>query len=92
MTPATSRSKRVEGRGLGKNLGPKSTSWLSAVGIKTLEDLAAVGAVEAYRRCRLAGYPTSLNLLWALAGALLDIPWNELPPEVKEDLSRQVDA
>ncbi len=92
MTPATRRSKRAEGRGLGKNLGPKSTSWLAAVGIETLEDLTAVGAVEAYRRCRDAGFPTSKNLLWALAGALLNIPWNELPLEVKAKLSRQLDA
>jgi len=73
------------------NLGPKSAQWLEAVGIKTLEDLEDLGAVEAYRRVK-AAYPgrVSLNLLWAFQGALLDLPWNELPPEMKEKLKREV--
>lgn len=74
------------------NIGPKSAQWLEAVGIKTEEDLEELGAVEAYRRVK-ARYPgrVSLNLLWALQGALLDLPWNELPPEMKEKLKRQVE-
>ncbi len=73
------------------NIGPKSTQWLEAVGILTDEDLEALGAVEAYRRVK-ARYPgrVSLNLLWALQGAILDLPWNELPPEMKERLRREI--
>jgi hypothetical protein len=33
----------------------------------------------------------SLNLLWGLQAALLDLPWNELPPDIKEELWRQVE-
>jgi DNA transformation protein and related proteins len=75
-----------------RNLGAQSSQWLAAVGIETEEDLAQLGAVEAYRRAR-AAYPerVSLNLLWALEGALLDLPWNALPPEVKDDLRRQLE-
>jgi DNA transformation protein len=73
------------------NIGPKSAQWLEAVGIKTLEDLEDLGAVEAYRRVK-AAFPgrVSLNLLWALQGALLDLPWNELPPEMKIKLQKEV--
>jgi len=28
-------------------------------------------------------------LLWGLQAALLDIPWNELPPDIKEQLRKE---
>jgi len=73
------------------NIGPKSAQWLESVGICTEEDLEELGAVEAYRRVK-AAFPdkVSLNMLWGLQGALLDLPWNELPPEMKEKLKREV--
>lgn len=73
------------------NIGPTSAQWLEAVGIKSAEDLEALGAVEAYRRVK-AAFPekVSLNMLWGLQAALLDLPWNELPPDMKEKLKREV--
>lgn len=64
--------------------------WLASVGITTAEDLFEAGVLEAYRRARQA-YPhrVSVNLLYALQGALLDLHWNELPPEMKADLRQQ---
>ena len=75
-----------------KNMGPKSTEWLAAVGIRTLDDVAQLGVVEAYKRVR-AAYPekVTLNLLWGLQAALLDLPWNELPPDIREELRKQVE-
>lgn len=72
------------------NLGPKSREWMAAVGVHTGADLAAIGAVEAYRRAK-AAFPdrVSLNLLYALEGALLGMRWDELPAEIKADLKRQ---
>jgi hypothetical protein len=29
--------------------------------------------------------------MYGLQAALLDIPWNELPPDIKEELKRQVE-
>jgi DNA transformation protein len=74
-----------------RNIGPRSAEWLEAVGIHTEADLVALGAAAAYRRVK-ADFPdrVTLNLLWSLEGALLDIPWNELPEDIKEDLRRQV--
>jgi len=33
----------------------------------------------------------TLNMLWGLQAALLDLPWNELPPDIKEELMKQVE-
>ena len=73
-------------------MGPKSTAWLASVGIHTLDDVASIGVVESYLRVK-AAYPdkVSLNLLYGLQAALLDLPWNELPPDIKAELKRQVD-
>ncbi len=74
-----------------RNIGPKSAQWLKAVGIQTAEDLSEVGAVEAYHRTKEA-FPdkVSLNMLYALQGALLDLPWNELPPDLEMNLRHEV--
>jgi hypothetical protein len=62
------------------------------VGLYTLDDVARLGVVETYTRVKTA-HPdkVSLNLLYGLQAALLDLPLNELPPDIKEDLKRQVD-
>jgi len=75
-----------------KNLGPKSSEWLASVGVHTLDDVARLGVVETYKRVK-AAHPeqVTLNMLWGLQAALLNIPWNELPPDIKEELKRQVE-
>jgi hypothetical protein len=56
------------------NLGPKSESWLNASGIFTRKDLDTIGSVEAFILVESHGYNPSLNLLWEIADALLDMP------------------
>lgn len=74
-----------------KNLGPKSREWLASVGIHTLKDVARLGVVETYKRVK-AAYPekVTLNMLWGLQAALLEIPWNELPQDIKDQLRQEV--
>ena len=74
-----------------KNLGPACERWLREVGIESAEQLAEVGSVEAYLRVK-EHFPreASLVLLYALEGALLDIHWNALPPEVKAEIVEAV--
>jgi TfoX/Sxy family transcriptional regulator of competence genes len=74
------------------NLGPKSAAWLRAAGIATRADLARLGSVDAYRRVLATGVPPSLNLLYALEGALLDLRWDRLSPAVKENLRARLKA
>jgi len=75
-----------------KNMGPKRSEWLASVGIHTLDDVAQLGVVETYKRVN-AAFPdkVSLNMLWGLQAALLDLPWNELPPDIKEALRKQLE-
>jgi DNA transformation protein len=69
-----------------RNLGPASERLLLAAGIATPEELDEVGAVEAYRRAVAAGGRPSLNLLWSLEAALLDLDWRDLPEARKAEL------
>ena len=58
-----------------RNLGPRAERRLADAGIHSAEELRRRGAVEAYLAVRRARGTESLNLLWALAGALE--PWPE---------------
>lgn len=73
-----------------RNIGPTSAEWLAAVGVESMEDLARTGAVEAYRRVKshLAIEPAkvSLNLLWALQGALMELHWTDVPDALRQQL------
>jgi predicted flap endonuclease-1-like 5' DNA nuclease len=60
------------------NIGPVSKRMLAAAGITSLETLRRLGAVEAYRRVRSHDPRASLNLLWALEGAVTNRPWEDV--------------
>ena len=73
-----------------RNLGPTSRTWLSEIGIRDLEDIRTIGAVETYARLRFRfGRKISRNMLHALAAALADIDWRQLTPEHKAALDRE---
>lgn len=75
-----------------RNIGPKSAAWLRQVGLRTEEDLRAIGALDAFVRVKRAGFKPSLNLLYALEGALLDCHWQEIPAERRNELLIAADA
>ena len=62
-----------------RNVGPKSAAWLRQVGVRTQEDLQRLGPVEAFMKVKRAGFRPSLNLLYALAGAIENCHWADLP-------------
>lgn len=70
-----------------KGLGPATTERLEGVDIGTAERLEVIGAVGAYQLLQRA-YPgwVSLNALWGMQAALMEIDWRELPTEIKEQL------
>ena len=69
-----------------RNIGPKSAAWLRQTGIRTQEDLVAVGALAAFVRVKRAGFKPSLNLLYALEGAILGCHWQEIPEARRSEL------
>ena len=75
-----------------RNIGPKSAAWLRQVGLRTLDDVAAAGAVGAYLKVRRAGFKPSLNLLYALEGALTDCHWQEVPESRRAELVQAAEA
>jgi len=58
--------------------------------VRTRRDLENLGAVEAYRLIRERDYPASLNLVYAIEGALRGIAWNRLPLALKTELKVRV--
>jgi hypothetical protein len=74
-----------------KNLGPVSTQWLAEIGIHTLDDLRAAGAVPTYRQLKeMVPDRVSLNLLWGLEAAVRGIDWRDLTEADKADLRRRL--
>ena len=75
-----------------RNIGPKSAAWLRQVGLRTHADIAAIGTVEAFMRVKRAGFKPTLNLLYAIEGALLDCHWQEIPDERRQELILAAEA
>ena len=73
-----------------RNLGPRSVEWLAEVGVTTPAHLEEVGSIGAYLRVRERQPRVSLNLLFALEGALLDVHWAKLPADLKRRLQGAV--
>nr|WP_255626159.1 TfoX/Sxy family protein [Xanthomonas sp. NCPPB 1067] len=75
-----------------RNIGPKSAAWLRQVGLRTRQDLQAVGAVAAFAKVRRAGFKPSLNLLYSLEGALADCHWRDVPDARRQALLAEYEA
>ncbi len=74
------------------NIGPKSAAWLRQVGIRTHAQLVEAGALGAFVKIKRAGFRPSLNLLYALEGAILGCHWRELPEGRRGELLIAADA
>jgi hypothetical protein len=74
------------------NIGPKSAAWLRQVGIRTRAQLVEAGALGAFVKIKRAGFRPSLNLLYALEGAILGCHWRELPEGRRGELLITADA
>jgi DNA transformation protein len=74
-----------------KGIGPRSEGQLAMVCITSPETLRTIGAVGAYERLVRAGAPVSLNMLWALEGALSDRHWREVARDDRTALLAELD-
>lgn len=75
-----------------RNIGPKSAAWLRQVGVHSAAQLAELGAVGTFIKIKRAGFKPSLNLLYALEGALLDCHWQDVPGPRRSELILAADA
>jgi DNA transformation protein len=75
-----------------RNIGPKSMAWLRQTGVRTLADLQAVGSLAAFVRIKRAGFKPSLNMLYALEGAILGCHWQEIPDARRAELVQAAEA
>lgn len=73
------------------NLGPKSIAWLAEVGITDLDQLAQRGAVDAFLDVEAGGHRPSLNLLYALEGALTRRHWQTIRREEGGELNLRLE-
>lgn len=88
---AKSKPKRTTEEAL-MGLGDRSMDWLSEVGLDSREKLEEAGPAEAFRRVKERHPEVNSSLLWALAGALLELDWRELPQDLKQHLLFEVEA
>lgn len=75
-----------------RNIGAEMARKLSAVGVRTPEELAEAGAKDAFFRLKTLYPGVCLVHLYALERAVRGVDFNELPPEVKADLKEFSDA
>ena len=68
------------------NLGPKSAQFLHHAGITSFEELLRLGSVKAYSLVKRVEPSASLNLLWALEGAISGLHWREVAKEHRTSL------
>ena len=73
-------------------LGPRSQAMLSGAGIKSVPQLRRLGSVQAYALVKSTGANASLNLLWALEGALTGLPWQVVAREHRLSLLLALEA
>ncbi len=74
-----------------RNLGKTSAQWLHASGIHNAEQLRQLGPVSAYLHVRNRGFRASRSLLFAIAGALQNVHWNDLDADYKSCLLQQLE-
>lgn len=76
-----------------KNIGSTIQKRLNEIGVYSLADLAEISPVIAYKKiCEQNPGKTFpvCYYLYSLEGALLDLHWDDLPVDLKQDLRKQV--
>ena len=75
-----------------KNIGPTSAAWLAEIGITSRAALADIGPVMVYKMIQHRHPGVNILLLYALQGAVMDVHWNALSPEMKAHLRHEADG
>lgn len=75
-----------------RNLGPASDAAFARAGIRSAEDLRALGPDAAYLRLLKAGSRPHFIGYYAMVMGLQGRPWNDLDAEEKRQLRSRFDA
>ena len=74
------------------NFGSISQQWLNAIGVYTKSDLVRLGSIHAYWLMKEHGFNVTMNIIYAMEGAILNMRWDELPEKLKAELRVAIDA
>lgn len=74
-----------------RNLGRASVAMLRTAGIVSDTQLREKGAAAAFLAVKRAGASPTLNLLWAIEGALADRDWREIARDKRLSLLMQLE-
>ena len=85
-TPKLKTAPKAKSAGIVAGLGPKSRQMLADAGIVSDAAMRKLGAVGAYVKVKRSGANASLNLLWALEGALTGEPWQTVARDHRASL------
>lgn len=72
-------------------LGPKSQAMLEEANIRDVASLRKIGAVQAFLAVKRCDPRASLNLLWALEGAITGRHWQDVAREDRARMLLQLD-
>lgn len=76
-----------------KNIGATIEKCLNEIDVFTLADLEKMTSVEAFKKI-CGNYPDKTvpvcYYLYSLEGALLNLHWNDIPSELKEELKAKI--
>ncbi|MCU0854238.1 MAG: TfoX/Sxy family protein [Rhodobacteraceae bacterium] len=75
-----------------RNIGPAMAEAFAGVGIRTAEELRALGTDAAYRRLLEAGHRPHFIGYYVIEMGLQGRPWNDCKGKEKEALRRRFDA
>jgi hypothetical protein len=75
-----------------KNIGARTVKSLNEIGIFSVEEFFATDEIELYKKLRAKNPNKDICIcaLWQIVGAKLDLPWFELPEEIKEKFLREI--
>ncbi len=73
-------------------LGPRSEEALRAAGVTSVDQLRSLGSVRTYLAVRRVWPGASLNLLWALEGAITGTAWQTVAKEHRLSLLLALEA
>ena len=75
-----------------QGLGPRSRAWLAGIGIESPEQLAARDPFEVWAQLKAAQPGVSLNLLYALIGAVESRDWREVARTERTSILLRLDG